>query len=307
MQLYSKLTRRAFFYLVGLLITGISSAKSIKIGGTKQHKIKEWNDILKEAKNFPFIQTLFSRRSRRFGWGMEIPTGPLKFKSNKPPIGLDEFENAFIISSGMGVSGWHNGIPFSSSQDGLCSYNVRFTGRTFPCTAGIGNLDLFYTNDNGTYFVSTRNGDGSNPWEISKESEAEKLISQVDDHTKKISNKRIELSRDGTNFSAHNIWNGNTEGSTLYIPVTNVAEQLIAMLFIVVESGYLVYDDLNKRNAGELTKYLDAQLLHKDRKYPSPILNNIHLHNVQWKWERWVKTCPYLCNLWDWEDGFIQV
>ena len=82
---------------------------------------------------------------------MEIPTGPLKFKSNKPPIGLDEFENAFIISSGMGVSGWHNGIPFSSSQDGLCSYNVRFTGRTFPCTAGIGNLDLFYTNDNGTY------------------------------------------------------------------------------------------------------------------------------------------------------------
>ena len=59
MQLYSKLTRRAFFYLVGLLITGISSAKSIKIGDTKQHKIKEWNDILKEAKNFPFIQTSF--------------------------------------------------------------------------------------------------------------------------------------------------------------------------------------------------------------------------------------------------------
>ena len=166
---------------------------------------------------------------------------------------------------------------------------------------------MFYTNDNGTYFVSTRNGDGSNPWEISKESEAEKLISQVDDHTKKISNKRIELSRDGTNFSAHNIWNGNTEGSTLYIPVTNVAEQLIAMLFIVVESGYLVYDDLNKRNAGELTKYLDAQLLHKDRKYLSPILNNIHLHNVQWKWERWDKTCPYLCNLLGLGGWFIQV
>ena len=52
MQLYSKLTRRAFFYLVGLLVTGISSAKSMKIGGTKQHKIKEWNDILKEAKIF---------------------------------------------------------------------------------------------------------------------------------------------------------------------------------------------------------------------------------------------------------------
>ena len=68
----------------------------------------------------------------------------------------------------------------------------------------------------------------------------------MSDHTKKLSNKRIQLNRDGTNFSAHNIWNGNKEGSTLYIPVTNVAEQLIAMLFIVVESGYVVYDDLKK-------------------------------------------------------------
>ena len=277
MRLYSKLTRRAFFYLIGLLATGISTAKSVKILDTKHIKIKEWNDILREAKKFPFIKALYSRRSRRFGWGMEIPSGPLKFKSNKPAIGLDEFENAFIISSGMGVSGWHNGIPFSSSQDGLCSYNVRFTGRTFPCTAGIGNLDLFYTNDNGTYFVSTRNGNGNDPWKISQNSEAEKLIAQVSEHTKKLSNTRIQLNRDGTNFSAHNIWNGNKEGTTLYIPATNVAEQLIAMLFIVVESGYLVYDDLNKSNAGNLTKYLDSQLLKKNRKYPLSYLEQYTL------------------------------
>ena len=95
MRLYSKLTRRAFFYLIGLLATGISTAKSVKILDTKHTKIKEWNDILREAKKFPFIKALYSRRSRRFGWGMEIPSGPLKFKSNKPAIGLDEFENAF--------------------------------------------------------------------------------------------------------------------------------------------------------------------------------------------------------------------
>ena len=160
MRLSSKLTRRAFFYLIGLVATGISLANPVKNFEMKKIRIKNWNSILKDAKQFPFLKALYSRRSRRFGWGMEIPSGPLKFKSQKPPIGLDEFENAFIVASGMGVSGWHNGIPFSSSQEGLCSYNVRFTGRTFPCTAGIGNVDLFYTNDSGTYFVSTRNGDG---------------------------------------------------------------------------------------------------------------------------------------------------
>lgn len=277
MRLSSKLTRRAFFYLIGLLATGISMANPMKNLESRKIKIREWNILLKNAKKFPFIKTIYSRRSRRFGWGMEIPSGPLKFKSDKLPVGLDEFENAFIIATGMGVSGWHNGIPFSSSQDGLCTYNVRFTGRTFPCTAGIGNCDLFYTNDNGTFFVSTRDGDGNKPWEISRESEAEKLINQVSGHTKKINNKRLSLSRDGKNYSAHNIWNGNTEGSTLYIPVANVSEQLIAMLFIVVESGYVVFDDIKKKNAGALDKYIKSGLLQHDRKYPLSYLEQYTL------------------------------
>lgn len=277
MRLTNKLTRRAFFYLIGLLATGISIANPMKNLERKKIKIKEWNLLLKDAKKFPFIKALYSRRSRRFGWGMEIPSGPLKFKSNKPPIGLDEFENAFIIAAGMGVSGWHHGIPFSASQDGLCTYNVRFTGRTFPCTAGIGNCDLFYTNDNGTYFVSTRNGNGNRPWEASTETEAEKLLGQVNEHTKKIDSNRLLLERDGKNFSAHNIWNGNTEGSSLYIPVANVSEQLIAMLFIVVESGYIVFDDIKKRHAGELEKYIKSGLLQSDRKYPLSYLEQYTL------------------------------
>ena len=277
MRLSSKLTRRAFFYLVGLVATGFSLANPVKNFETKKIKIKNWNSILKDAKQFPFLKALYSRRSRRFGWGMEIPSGPLKFKSKKPPIGLDEFENAFVIASGMGVSGWHNGIPFSSSQEGLCSYNVRFTGRTFPCTAGIGNVDLFYTNDSGTYFVSTRNGDGSKPWEMANESEAEKLINQVNQHTTKLNSDRLELTRDGKNFSAHNIWNGNTEGSTLYIPAANVSEQLIAMLFIVVESGYIVFDDLNKTKAGDLERYIENGILKEDRRYPLSYLEQYTL------------------------------
>ena len=39
-------------------------------------KLKEWNDILKEAKKFPFIKALYSRRSRRFGWEWRYPLAP---------------------------------------------------------------------------------------------------------------------------------------------------------------------------------------------------------------------------------------
>ena len=84
-----------------------------------------------------------------------------------------------------------------------------------------------------------------------------------------------------------NIWNGNTEGSTLYIPAANVSEQLIAMLFIVVESGYIVFDDINKTKAGDLDRYIENGVLKEDRRYPLSYLEQYTLTQCAWKWERW--------------------
>lgn len=39
---------------------------------------------LHEVANFPLFEALFSRRSRRFAYGMEIPHGPLAFKRGAP-------------------------------------------------------------------------------------------------------------------------------------------------------------------------------------------------------------------------------
>ncbi len=35
---------------------------------------------------FPLLRALFGRRARRFGLGMEIPSGPLAFKSSRDPV-----------------------------------------------------------------------------------------------------------------------------------------------------------------------------------------------------------------------------
>ena len=152
------ISRRAFIYLSGLLAAGLgSNPKSLAQDlSNKSPKVSEWNKLLAEINQFPLLEAIFSRRSRRFGWGMEIPKGPMQYKSKLPPTPLDEFERAVIIASGLGVSGWHHGIPYSAAQDGLCDYSLRYTGRTFPGAAGIGNVDLFYTDDSGTYFVSTK-------------------------------------------------------------------------------------------------------------------------------------------------------
>ena len=269
------LSRRAFLYLSGLAAAAPNLFRSAeaaeKAAATSTHsaaQLAEWNALLKEATEFPLFSALYGRRSRRFGWGMEIPKGPLQFKSDKPPTPLDEFERSLLISAGLGVSGLHDGIPYSEAETGLATYSARYTGRTLPTAAGIGNADLFYTEDSGTYFVSTRDANTDGNWAHERLSEPERVIGAVAGHTRKLSDKRVELPRGEPHYSAHNVWNANVPGSTVFIPVANVAEQLLGFMFIVLGSGYTIWDDQHGRPAGDLEPFFKSGLLNPEKKYP---------------------------------------
>lgn len=230
-------------------------------------QLAEWNALLAECCEFSLYSALFGRRSRRFGWGMEIPHGPLQFKSDKPPMGLDDFERSLLIAAGLGVSGYHFGIPYAPNERGLATIAARSTGRTVPAALGVGNCDLFYTDDTGTFFVSTRDARDDGNWAHDRLSDAERLIAGVKDRTRRLDPKRIELPREEPHYSAENLWNANVRGSTVFIPVVNVSEQMIAFLFALVGSGYTVFDDVRERPAGDLAPYFKSGLLNPEQKY----------------------------------------
>ena len=88
---------------------------------------------LREVGEFPLLRALFGRRSRRFAMGMELPGGPLAFKSRHAPVPLSDLEQALLLAAAAGVSGWNFGIPYSPATEGRYpSYTLRFTGRC-PC------------------------------------------------------------------------------------------------------------------------------------------------------------------------------
>ncbi|MEM7468133.1 MAG: hypothetical protein AAF387_14760 [Pseudomonadota bacterium] len=253
----------------GAVISVASYAKSLKSSKEiDERRYVEWDRQLQKANNFSFVNSLFGRRSRRFGWGMEIPRGPLAFKSARPPSSLDEFETAFLLATGCGISGWHHGIPFSESLEGLCSYSTRYAGRTFPTAAGFGNTELFYTDDHGTYFVSTGNENADVNWRDAEMRDSHRLIEAIARMTTNISDNRIELPRKAPHYSAHNLWNANVPGSSVFIPVANISEQLIGFLFIVAAAGYTVWDSYEGKPAGDLDKFFASGLLNRDKRYP---------------------------------------
>jgi hypothetical protein len=106
---------------------------------------------------YPLLGALFGRRARRFGLGMEIPSGPLAYKSRHAPMPLSELERAILIAAATGVTGWNFGVPFGPDRpDEHAHYSVRFTGRTAPTAGGFGTPALLFTDDDGLYITNTR-------------------------------------------------------------------------------------------------------------------------------------------------------
>lgn len=224
--------------------------------------------LLSEVWDFSLFDALFGRRARRFAYGMEIPRGPLAFKSKHPPFPLSALEQAFLIAAGTGVTGWHFGIPYSEAEPGLSSYSVRLTGRTFPTAAGIGVPELFYTNDQGTYLVKTRDAGASGRRECTGPSDSERLLQRCRELTVQLSDQRLTVPREPPHISEHNLWNANVAGSTLFLPVADVGQQLLAFLAILASNGYTLYDDLAKRPAGNLEPYFRSGLLSEKKRLP---------------------------------------
>ena len=214
------------------------------------------------------------RRSRRFGLGMEIPSGPLAYKSEHEPVPLAEDEEFLLIAAATGVTGWNFGVPFGPGRpDEHGQFTVRYTGRTTATAAGIGTPVLFFTNDSGTYVTNTRdvhpdptpeNGDGA---ELSS-----RMIEVCRQNTTKLSDKRLDLPSGPGHLLDPNFWMANAPGSTMFMPMADASEEFLGILSIFLVHGYVIMDTEEKRPAGDLHPFIESGMLNEQKVFPLAVL-----------------------------------
>ena len=100
---------------------------------------------VEKAWNFPLFEAIVGRRSRRFGFGMELSHGPFTYKSDKDPVPLDEAETAMLVAAATGVTGAI--LCEGEFQGGM----VKSVGRPHPSAVGSHRTELFFTNDDGVF------------------------------------------------------------------------------------------------------------------------------------------------------------
>lgn len=228
---------------------------------------------------FPLMQALFGRRARRFGLGMEIPNGPLKFKSEKNPLPLTEFEQMILVAAATGVSGWSFGVPFSPRMpESHADFTLRFTGRTAPTAAGIGTPALFFTDDQGCYCARTRDVRPELMRELDRNQNAlEHVLTVCRQNTIRIRQSRLDLPSIPPHVLPPNLWWVNKPSSTLFMPIGDASEECLGFLALMIRHGVMIVDHETGQPAGNLDPFVRSGLLDREKQLPlAELLSNVH-------------------------------
>jgi len=102
--------------------------------------------------SYPLLTALRQRRSRRFGRGMNLPTGPLAFQSRHAPLPLSEDEEAALVFAARGITG-HALADLSYARGEGGNIMAGLVGRTIASGDGLQTVALVVTNDTGTHLV----------------------------------------------------------------------------------------------------------------------------------------------------------
>lgn len=187
----------------------------------------------------PAVHTLLDlleqRKTRRFGCGMELPGGPLRYRSTMPPIPLSQEEIRHLLFAGVGETGRHLAdmqyVRRTGREDGQGMAIMNFRGRTVASACAAHTTKLFLTDDNGVYFASAvSHPESGTPHELVT-----------------LQQRRLEIPRRLPYMLSFNQWYTNRPGTVYFIPVTEVARVYLNLLLVLLseEYGYFFVDTDN--------------------------------------------------------------
>ena len=231
---------------------------------------------LVEAATFPLIEAIHGRRSRRFAKGGSIPEGPLAFTSRETSEPLDPTEQMLLISTVAGNTGWTNLFahhPGFAAR--LPNYPTAAGGRSFPSSAGFNTTEFFFTDDEGVYFLPTRDMTPSAPvGEMDLQAWVETHRARI----VKLADGRLNIPAAMPYMEGHNTWCANVPGSTLIWPVADVAQHVLLLMLYLVQNGTGIYDDVNGTQIPGLDRF--SHRLNMEAAYPMTFLEQTALTDV---------------------------
>jgi hypothetical protein len=209
---------------------------------------------------YQLLDALFGRRSRRFGVGMEISSGPLEYYSRVPPLPLSELERTTLVLCGAGVSGWATGIEsgaIGEAQTG-CNHALRLNSRTFPGLGATGATELLFSDDRGTSATRFRDLEPARWNELAASGGFAALVDSCSPHCERLSDRRAPIAAISSAVGRVESWCFNRPGTTLFVPIVDMTQNMLNRLSILLAAGTIIHDSAHGRACGDIRKSGDS-------------------------------------------------
>lgn len=207
---------------------------------------------VRELFQYPLLQAMAHRRTRRFPLGCEMAEGTLKHKSLNAPVPLNDIETAVLCWAGAGVTGLIAAdMPTNDVQGSMFT---SWVGRTTPYACNVHNMKLFFTNDAGLFVYDPKGA--SKAVEIETDDDWEKMLTYFKRDTRKVSDGRFGMIPEALVRVVH--WNTNRPGTTIFMPMLELSEEYLdAVLAVFTGEGYKVFDDIKGQCPAGIGKWID--------------------------------------------------
>ncbi len=108
--------------------------------------------LVEKLLHYPLLTALRERRSRRFGLGMKIPSGPLAYESRHKPLPLSEDEEAALVFAACGITGHALAdLCYAKGEGG--GIMAGLVARTIASGDGLQTVGLVVISDQATHLV----------------------------------------------------------------------------------------------------------------------------------------------------------
>ncbi|MGE3308891.1 MAG: hypothetical protein AB7O66_02890 [Limisphaerales bacterium] len=214
----------------------------------------------------PLVNALRDRRSRRFGLGMEIPAGPLAYKSRHPETPISIEDEALLAWAACGITGPALAdLCYASGQGG--NIMAGLVGRTVASGDCLQTIALFVINDRGAWLIRR-------PRELSATALTEAI--QLGDRGEwtrlhelvrvRVAERRVHPPVEPLFNINANRWSLHAPGSSYFLPVGDLTPMYLNGLLEILneDTGVYVLDErANYRPAG-LAKFARSRGGHLD-------------------------------------------
>jgi len=219
------------------------------------------------AWDYPLMEAIFKRRTRRIALGSEIPGGPTQFKSEAPPLSLDELEEALLVQAATGLSGLNLAdLPFCDEQGRDMGGNtmIQFAGRTWPSPCASHDTELFFWNDEGTYVMKLHETTPEELLLYQTRDDRQKILEFHRKCAVKLFDGRPQYPHSYPTMLPFNIPTSDIPGSTIFLPVADTTFELINVLLLMCgwpDGGITLVDPENGNRPAGCERWVKEGLL----------------------------------------------